>query len=465
MSASRRSAGASLRAEGGRYASSEYTLLSGAPGLTAPLESLEDYTRRAIAQAQAYGARVKADLKTPPNPELLRIKSWQYGMTNAGSEAEVDRAIQDKLFLRLQEFRSDYFTSETWTRCLGCFGQPQRWLSLGGELEAEGHRVDANAMFAAARWLAPAEVADGIAAMTQARSPWLPARFRDQPRPGFRELKFHERHWQAWDMKNYGRLDLPSLLEYESDINFSMRTRVYRSLGQEPHPAAIEALHEAAGDPHPFARAQALRSLGNTGDPTAITLLRRHLDDPDSEVRRTAAKAIQRIVGYWLYFGEWREIAQSPARALAVMRELIARGLPSFAYQFAWLCGDAEDRLQDELMEVSLRHDSGDRRTSYGYWFRDAEEYEQAVQSQPRHRDGLSAALESDDPKAQCLALDALDAAMFEELEPKVTGLIGVGGPISWHARRTLRRLGRGTQAQRRSLVGHEAAQLPTQGS
>lgn len=41
----------------------EYTLLSGAPGLRAPLESLEDYTQRVIAEAREYGARVKAELE------------------------------------------------------------------------------------------------------------------------------------------------------------------------------------------------------------------------------------------------------------------------------------------------------------------------------------------------------------------------------------------------------------------
>ncbi len=239
----------------------------------------------------------------------------------------------DALFLRLQAYHDDYFTSETWTRCLACFGQPARWVDLGRELEAEGSLVDANAMFAAALWLAPAEVSEGIAAITQARPPRLPVRLVEQPRPGFRALPFGRRHWLAWEMKNYSRVDLPSLLAYESDINFLVRTRIYRSLGQIPHPAAIEALHEAAGDPHPFAHAQALRSLGKIGDPTAISLLRRHLDDPDAEVRRTATKAIQRIAGYWLYFGEWREIVDSRERGPAVMQELAERGLPTLAYE------------------------------------------------------------------------------------------------------------------------------------
>ncbi len=100
-----------------------------------------------------------------------------------------------------------------------------------------------------------------------------------------------------------------------------------------------------------------------------------------------------------------------------------------------------------------MTHDYMDERTQYSYWFREANEYEVAVQSQPRAPEALAAALESGDPKAQCLALDALDADTFAALEPTVTGLTKAVGPVGWNARRTLRRLGRDTQGQRRALA------------
>jgi len=440
-------------------ATGEYTLPSLAPGSLRPVESFEAYALRASDQVRASGAAALAALQTPPDPQLLRIKSWQYGLTDATSDTEVSRAAQDALFLRLQAYRDDYLTSETWTRCLACFERPERWLGLGRELEGEGQLVAANAAFAAALWLEPAEVAEAVAGITQARSPRLPARLREQPRPGFRALPFRERHWQAWDMKNSSHLDLPSLLAYESDINFSVRTRIYRSLGQRPHPAAIEALHEATGDPHPFARAQALRSLGRIGDPTAVALLRRHLDDSDAEVRRAAVKAIQRVVGYWLHFGEWWEIVRSPAQHLAVIRELASRGLPSFAFESLALYPDDPDadpeviRLEEELEAVSLPRDYEDRRTEYHDWFKEANEHELRVKSQPREPAALAAALASGDPEVQCLALDALDAYTVATLEPDVTGLVEAAAPVGWNARRTLRRLGHGTRAQRRALA------------
>ncbi|WP_224243549.1 hypothetical protein [Hyalangium gracile] len=85
----------------------------------------------------------------------------------------------------------------------------------------------------------------------------------------------------------------------------------------------------------------------------------------------------------------------------------------------------------------------------YHFWFQEAGAYEQAVQSQPRHPDELAAALGSDAPKAQCLALDALEAGTFAKLESKVLDLLGAWAPVAWNARRTLRRLGSGPQAQR----------------
>ena len=349
--------------------------------LPAPEITFEQTKAFALREMNERLAAAKAELHTPPDPSLISIKLWQFGFTGSDDDDAATRSARDGFYLRLQSHRGDYVSSDQWRCFFAAVDRPKVWLQQGEAAEAEGRTVEANACFAAARWLDPS-VEERIAATVEERPSTLPARLVRQPDHGFPKETFTQRHWLAWDMKNYGRLDLPTLTRWACDPNFSVRTRIYRSLGQRPHPASIQTLHEGRFDPHPFARAQALRSLGWCADPTALDFLSTFAEsDPDVEVRRTAAKAAQRIDGYWRFYGEWNAIAGSAERMLEVVKHLVSEGLPAFAYDIAIVCGlgdDGElgelvDSIEPDALERDLEDDELYERASYGYWWEDAE--------------------------------------------------------------------------------------------
>lgn len=335
-----------------------------------------------LAMSKAFTDKQRS-LQSQPDPSLITIKSWQYGLTNAGDTSAAARGFNDGLYLRLQSYPGDYIDSTRWRTYLDALERPQRWLELGSDAEDDGWTVEANACFAAARWLDPS-VEGEIAEVSKRRSPELPARLLQQPDSSYPAQPFAKRHWLAWDMKNYGRLDLPTLLRWECDRNFSVRTRIYRSLGQRPHPASIQALHEGTNDPHPFARAQAVRALGWCADPTFIERLAElaTLDD-DPEVRRSAGKASQRIRGFWRFYGEWNDIAGSAARTREVARVLVDEGLPAFAFDVLLAFGhDGTDEealveaLEAQALEREQPEDWANDRSSYASWFAEARQIE-----------------------------------------------------------------------------------------
>jgi hypothetical protein len=345
--------------------------------LPQPELAFEAHRDAVVAAMTRQLGRTQQSLRTPPDPALLRIQSWQYGFTDAPDDDGATRSFRDGVFLGLQGYRGDHLSSQRWRDYLAAFDRPELWLLRGREREEEGWLIEANACFAAARWLDPA-VEPEIAELLGARDPRLPRRLLAQPDTAFPTRPFHKRHWCAWDMKNYGRLDLPTLLRWACDRNFSVRTRIYRSLGQRPHPAAIQALHEGTHDPHPFARAQAVRSLGWCADPTHLAGLR-HLaaDDPHPDVRRSAAKAVERILGFWTFYGEWNAIAASSQRLLAAARELADLGLRTFAWELTVRFGNAGagqhpeiDALSDALEADIPEHEA---QPSYAAWFAEAQ--------------------------------------------------------------------------------------------
>lgn len=404
----------------------ESFVFAGRDPLPPEAPSFEAYRDAVVADmSRRLGAKLRS-LRTPPDPRAITIKSWQFGLTDANDDDAAARSFSDGVFLQLQNYRSGWLSSERWRAYLGAFDRPEQWLEIGRGREREGWLVDASACFAAARWLDPS-LEPAIAAITGARDPRLPRRFLDQPLADYPALRFADRHWRAWDMKNYGHLDLPTLLRWECDRNFSIRARIYRSLGQQPHPAAIQALHEGTRDPHPFARAQAVRSLGWCADPTGVEHLQRMAsEDPHAEVRRVAVKAAQRIEGHWLFYGEWSAIAADRRRCLAAAQELADRGLRSVAWEVTVRFGDAgagEDPAIDALsdaLEADLPGGGFDEdQRGYHHWFAEA----RSVELFGEPDTSFEAAAE---------AADEAGAAGFE-------------------ARRILRRLGRGTPAQRRA--------------
>lgn len=326
-----------------------------------------------LAQRTRHRLKAKRESLGEPVAEgMLTIQSWQDGLTGAQDLSAVERAGRDAWFIGRQGWRDRFVTSAQFRDALAALDSAERWIAIAEQSLCEGWYLQANAAFAAARWLDPS-------VKRPEWDDWLPARFRAQPSTSFAKEPFMQRHWLAWDMKNYGILDVPTLLEATRDPNFSVRTRVFRSLGQVPHPAAIAALREGMSDPHFFARGQAIRSLGRVADPgIQDELMRLADDDPDVEVRRTARLAAERIAGFWFYFGQWREMWRDRERVLSAMHTLADMGLREAAFEVPMncACDDEEiDALLDEWWverEVPLHAD----RRQYPHYFKEAAEEE-----------------------------------------------------------------------------------------
>jgi hypothetical protein len=428
-----------------------------------PLAPFDQYLARSREEVEQKRLGRLRSISAPPSSHLLKIQSWQHGFTSSGTPAHVERAARDALFLKVQAWGHEWVSARRWKQCLHAFDFPDRWIALAREIQEDGRIVESNAALAAACWLDPASSRAGAAALIAARPLDLPDRLREQPDPTFRSKAFHERHWSAWDMKNYALLDLPSLLAFESDENFSVRTRVYRSLGQSPHPAAIQALQEGMLDPHPFARGQAVRSLGWCADPTSIGWLAYVSEqDPNEHVRRAADQARQRIIGYWTYFGEWAVRTDSVASCIQTARELLEQGLPRIALDVLRFREETDealwekpDNVLDELLEElsgidpDALLDAPERH--YTHWFGEARRVEAALREGPWNLERCREALDGTDEAERSLALLQVSAQRHEELLPTIEALSGAPEPIGWCARRALRCMGRGTMPQRRA--------------
>ena len=241
-------------------------------------------------------------------------------------------------------------------------------------------------------------------------------------------------------------------MAYASDENFSIRTRIYRSIGQRPHPATIQLLQEATLDPHWFARAQAVRSLGWTCAPTFIDEMQRlRTGDPSPEVRRTATKALQRIVGFWLHFGQWQTIVTTPGAALEVARQLAEKGLATFADEvvrsFGW-DDPAAVALSDELESLALERDRSDPEFEYHHHFAAAKAFEQAIE--PARPEAAVRRLLQSDPDEQMEGLYIVSRHGMTNLVPIVVQLVADPGCVGWNARRVMRHLNLGDLTQRR---------------
>lgn len=400
-------------------------------------------------------AHAKRKVRTLP-VWALAVERKPYGHTFVDDAARVavEASLRDGTFLELEKHPEGWLSSGAWLARLDALGDPERWIALGLAHESAGAIVHANAAFAAARWLDPHAGGDVVERVLAERPAPLPDLVADQPTRGFFERKLGARHHAAWRMGKLGRANLPSLLRYESDPSFWVRARIYRSLGQVLDLAALEALHEGTLDPHPFARAQAVRSLGWLGDPTLAAYLSDMAEaDVDAEVRRSARLAVQRIRGFWLYFGEWNEIAGRVERIVELAWELVRAGLGACAYDVvdrlatphsgpgavhpsippgeraslvmdtqtslrAHLSDPRLEVLRHELRPHALDHDPENPRTSYYAWQGEA----LGVEAAPGHEPSVE--------EARSLAH-----------EP---------GKSGWNARRVLRRHGVGTLSERR---------------
>ncbi|HYF64942.1 MAG TPA: HEAT repeat domain-containing protein [Herpetosiphonaceae bacterium] len=341
------------------------------------------------------------------------------------------------------------------------------WQRLATDMLAQDQPTEAAIAQAAAGWLDP-QAASDTPALVPLDDEWTRV-LLDAAQP------FRERHWHAWAMKSgHGKslTYIPALMRAAADANFSLRARVYRSLGQCGHPAVIQCLHEGTADPHAFARAQAIRSLGWLGDPTGVTfLLRCAAADRHAVVRRTAAAALERIVGFWLLFGEWQAIGASPERWYAALRRLVEAGLSAVVADLVWYHQQfaAADpwimRLKQQIQADRVAQYADQRMPlSYHDFFPEAEGFEAMLAAMPidEHdsRPGglrfLAGWLRSDYPELQLTALASVSRRRATKLGRLVGRLLDSPHPeVVWHARRTLRCLDAGTMDQRRTNPSH----------
>lgn len=410
---------------------------------SAPPADFAEYAAhiRTVVERQ-FGERT-ADEKEPPTSPLPIPATGRHGGA-AGQARTDDRARDDSLFLLLQAWRSDRRSTGEWRRYLDAFDHPERWLAIARADEADGMILRTNAALAAARWLDPEGTRDATDAIVAARPAGLPARVVAQPDPTWRPLPFAERHWRAWAKKRRALVDLPTLLVASSDENFSVRTRVYRSLGQLQYPTSIQCLHEATHDPHFFARAQAVRSLGWCLDPTCY---RRLVDlsrvDPHPEVQRTAKKSLQRIVGYWTHFGDWSRLASDGPAMLAVARAFLADGLREVALNLLDSMRDDVDEAEALFEELDAREECPDApERDYGYWFAEAQREEAAITSSTDSDRELASAITGSDAAACMRALLVVSRHARVALRPEVEARCSAEGDVGWAARRVMHCLG-----------------------
>lgn len=368
----------------------------------------------------------------------IQLRGGRFG----GDPEKIAKARREFLFHYLQHHPIGYRSSAYWRAFLAAV-DADGWSTWALALEGEGRYYHADAAVAAVRWFDPSRTAESIRGL---RAPDIVPLPSPGERP-FRSLAFRDRHWHAWSAKLRGYIGLPVLLENECDENFSIRTRIYRSLGQIGYLAAVPALREGLHDPVPFARAQAARALGWLCAPTTINVLRAMARrDPDAEVQRSAELAVQRIVGYWTFFGEWNDIAGSPSRAAEVMRELAEQGLAGFALEVPDMVGmDTSEHpelaaLWDDLSPHSLEAPHAPER-DYPHHFPEAERREATLD---RADVKAVARLLQGGEADRIDGLDIVSRHLLRAYESQVIALVEAPGALGWTARRTMRRLGRG---------------------
>ncbi len=405
-----------------------------------PVEELsDDQYREAVARLFEHKRTGRRELIEHSLDSMLTLFQYLGGI---GAADPRDRGSAEFLCelaaaerIALQRCGEHRITSDTWRREMTADGSSAAWLVLGKEHEAAGRQLQASAALAAACWLDPgAERA--AAEVVRSRHPArLPRCMREQPLPGFRDHDVDGRHLLVWSMRRHGRADIPSMIAYACDENFWIRGAMYRSLGLQPYLAVVPVLLDALSDPHAYPRERAVESLGWTAAPQAVQPLQDlAARDESPHVRLAAELAVQRIVGYWTYYGEWTAILRDPRRAYAVARDAASRGLGRAALcHFGPSPGDpslaAEHRaLLDDLQRFAVTEPPREPATRPVARSHVAREVEQAILAADPLR-------EPDD----MLALYAVSKQRRNA--ERAIALAGAPGALGWNARRALRAL------------------------
>jgi hypothetical protein len=326
-----------------------------------------------------------------------------------------------QVLIALASHNAGFIASARWNAYLKA-RTADAWLAIANHADSR----EANAAAAAATWLDPSATERATSIRARHGAP-----FSDEP------IQERPDHWTAWSWgKGPETLHVPSLLAHEHVESFSVRTRIYRSLGQAPHHASAAGLREALDDPHPFARAQAARSLGWLSDPHAVDRLQPLCDDGDGDVRRTAKLAIERITGYWTLFGEWQPTLYDIHRRSRAIEQLADLGLRAFAYE---LIVDMPTEIAGPLQKKLAR---------YSLQPRQARRYSSYFDEDKRER----AAIMATDPRIagpSMRRLFAISAQRANDQLPYAERLVRAREPIGWNARRIFRAFHTGTPAQR----------------
>jgi len=356
-----------------------------------------------------------------------------------------------------------YYDSTNWKKYLESHDRPLKWFSFAKEQDNKNEYLESTISITAAKWLIGEDEKIKKYQNSRKKLHFYPSEIFEFDST-FAKLPFHKKHWTAWSFKESAiNANLPTLMVNESDENFSIRARIYRSIGQNFHPASIQLLQEGTLDPSPFARSQAIRSLGWIKDPSFIDeLIKIIRTDPVKEVRRVANKAVQRIIGFWTFYGEWSSIAQNPEKHLETINKLLKMDLGAFAFEITNAFRDPDSgylierkevsRIADSIKKYELKSDWNSRngKGSYPYYFSEAKKMELKL-SKKISLKALDKLAQSNSEQENMMALNYISYYSKKEyIEFVYKCLESNLGAISWNARRVLRKLGVGELNQRR---------------
>ncbi|MCF8372276.1 MAG: HEAT repeat domain-containing protein [Bacteroidales bacterium] len=389
-----------------------------------------------------------------------------------------------------QVFQNSFLPSNIWQHTLDASSNPQKWLDLAESSFSENNILMASLALASFHWLDTGSpntrklkeeidkqlLKTGIKPFhnfyNAANEMKTNKSIMDDSRGGVYSV-FHYRHWMAWSMAQGGSHNyVPALLDYSSDEKFLLRTRIYRTLGQSPHPFSILCLQEATNDLHPFARAQAIRSLGQNCDPTFVgELISIANEDNSNEVKRVAKKALQRIVGYWEFYGEWKKILESDEKIKEKIYYFLDIGFDNFASKLIestvgsiHQVSKLDERMTQFIKEYRNKqkpelYENFRESSHYSDYFPDANEFEKSLEWPEQENTSYAYSriqntlrlLRSRDCDELMLGLYLTSRHGLKEFKNEIiTHTQSENEHVAWNARRALRRLGIGTLEQRK---------------
>lgn len=375
----------------------------------------------------------------------------------------LDDAQQQGLlqFFMNEEKRYNYRSSHYWQRTLDGQDRAFDWLALATESFDAGETIESAIAFSVHKWLRGRrnQLIERKIFEKIEQNIFEKGYYSADLIKNFFKKSLTERHWACWAMKGpSSHLYVPFLIDFSSDENFAVRARIYKSLGQLAHPAAIQCLQEGSFDPNSLARYEAVQALGSIADPSAVgRLIQIARKDPSERVQFAALKALHRIEGYWTYFGTWRKIFRSRTKERQAVGEMIDRGLVIFAYEL--LIGNPMFNRNTEILEFMdpyLIHAKKQSALN-----NESKELEELIRGQNGFTSNrvdniqlVQQRLSTETSPEICLGLCQASFYELSELLSHITPLVDFPNEsVRWHAKRALRKLRVAGLARRRTLT------------